>query len=132
MDFNIIYIIIIFIIIIFILYFNVQFNKIYNKVNNDNTNTNNNTNNNNNLNNNYMEKRMINNDEFKKPSGFVNELITKPDIYNENNEYIKMFDFKISNNDLLEYKNDNDIGFNPKVKEDKKELPFANYNINCL
>lgn len=57
-------------------------------------------------------------------NGFVNELM-KNNI-NKEGSYFNVYDNKI---DIV---NDNDIGFCTKTKEQKKELPFANININYL
>lgn len=62
--------------------------------------------------------------------GYLNDLIKKPDIYDDNNEYIKQLTQKINYTD--DYKSDNQIGFNLKDKKEINSLPYANINVHLL
>ena len=67
----------------------------------------------------------INNFDIDNNSGYIDELIKKKDV-NNNELYLKQF------NSLLDtVPNDNSIGFCPMAKSEKKELPYANINV-CL
>jgi len=84
----------------------------------------------NNIDNNIIknEKKLLNDDIISNINneGFVNELI-KNIINYDNSEY---------KNQFLEIKSkiptNNIIGFNTPAKEEKKDLPYANINVNYL
>lgn len=57
--------------------------------------------------------------------GYENELMYENNL--KDGDYINQFD----TNDIIN-KDDNQIGFNPKPREQMKQLPYANINFKCL
>jgi uncharacterized membrane protein len=57
--------------------------------------------------------------------GYENELMYENNL--KEGDYINQFD----TNDIIN-KDDNQIGFNPKPREQMKQLPYANINFKCL
>jgi hypothetical protein len=57
--------------------------------------------------------------------GYENELMYENNL--KDGDYINQFD----TNDIINI-DDNQIGFNPKPREQMKQLPYANINFKCL
>jgi len=67
----------------------------------------------------------INDIDISNNIGFIDETIKKKE---DNSElYLKQFNLLLDN-----IPNDNSIGFCPIAKSEKKDLPYANVNINLL
>ena len=82
------------------------------------------------------DKKIINIKDYKIKSehpGYINDLIKKPEIYNENNEYIKQFEeSKVNHTNNNQFISDNYISYKPREKSDVSTLPMANINVNLL
>ncbi len=88
-------------------------------------------NSNNELNNNIIKTSnpditsCINNTNISNNIGYIDEIIKKE---NNNSElYLKQFNLLLNN-----VPNDNSIGFCPLSKSEKRDLPYANVNVNLL
>ncbi len=82
------------------------------------------------------DKKIINIKETKIKSehpGYLNDLIKKPEIYNETNEYIKQLEeSKVNHTNNCQFISDNYISYKPREKSNISTLPMANININLL